>query len=946
MIRKAGPAGDPGPTGNDVFGDDGYERLDSMGEGSVTQRSARQPSFPGPYDEWPMSVPRLIRETAPYRGESGGLSSNEFYGNPAPRFKGSAFRDRETGEIFESGTYHNPENLPDHAIIGFDSDGYKLGKPSLESGFIDDAGNFYTREEALNMRTGEMEDDPETVESASSNWDIPGGGDYDAIGAEKAQSYQGLAASRDGERLIAALLRNAWDAEGSPIPCPNISDQFPGLSHDIVMPLGVQNVPVDKISGSATGSQWPSVDDKEGQKYLTHWFNTGTFNDLDPVKVLKVQDTYWVEGDHYRPALLKELDPYGSLKATVTEVFTAKGDGFDSTGTPATDNWYTSFAAKKTAIKPSFKLRDFDPDETPDALPPAKAEMWYERSWQSWAVRLVDTTGQQVGDTVYVYSKAEALAQKQEWEAAIASGQSLASRRKAGVDVWMPIPGKEPWEISESEFESLYPSIQRYSEDMTPDEASRYALAIIDPETCALYTEWDWTPGRTFHSRVKEDNGLSYKTHDLFRGFWDGSTFYFQSPTGAWRGFQYSNPLEHAASRRTATEQPAARMTDWYPRLSDQVVNLGIQQIPVASVQGSAIKDAWPSEDENRGDRLSKLLEEQGNFDSLKPMKMLKVDDTYWAVDGHHRVSLMQKYNPGGTLQALVTERFPQDDSAQPSYMDTYNYTPSGGFDTGGYSMDAAPMQYWASKKTAGVDVWTPIPGKEPWNIRRNEFVSLYPSKRSCSDTIKDRYSLELAVIDPATLTLCKEPLSEWENHADLAIKNGISASKAVFGFWDGSSFLFQDPEEAWATWQGLRPTYEASRRRQANEASDFSVGNASDMPTGMMAFMDDGDGETGWADATVHPNAENREGLEKSLWTEKTASANRNDVLDFDAKVRMGGRRIRLGASEEEIWTRISEIAPELTDEQVAKYQNMLAMSIDPDKVLHAIETDGIWGL
>jgi hypothetical protein len=99
--------------------------------------------------EEPVTHKRLVNEIAQYRG-TGAISSESVKGHgkeTTGRFRSAAFRDSETGKIYETGPMHLTEKLPKDVIIG-EEDGMPIGKASLESGFVDKDGKFYNREEA------------------------------------------------------------------------------------------------------------------------------------------------------------------------------------------------------------------------------------------------------------------------------------------------------------------------------------------------------------------------------------------------------------------------------------------------------------------------------------------------------------------------------------------------------------------------------------------------------------------------------------------------------------------------------------------------------------------------------------------------------------------------------------------------------------------------------
>jgi len=47
---------------------------------------------------------------------------------------------------------------------------------------------------------------------------------------------------------------------------------------------------------------------------------------------------------------------------------------------------------------------------------PFSIDMWYDRSEKSWTVWIKDEVGNQIGNTVYVHSKPEALNQVEYWK--------------------------------------------------------------------------------------------------------------------------------------------------------------------------------------------------------------------------------------------------------------------------------------------------------------------------------------------------------------------------------------------------------------------------------------------------------------------------------------------------------------------------------------------------
>ena len=84
---------------------------------------------------------KLNRESYAYKG-TGGIASEQ-----QGKIKSAAFRDTETGEVFDTGPIHNLDNLPERAVASRDADGFVTGKSTLESGFVMNDGTFKTRSE-------------------------------------------------------------------------------------------------------------------------------------------------------------------------------------------------------------------------------------------------------------------------------------------------------------------------------------------------------------------------------------------------------------------------------------------------------------------------------------------------------------------------------------------------------------------------------------------------------------------------------------------------------------------------------------------------------------------------------------------------------------------------------------------------------------------------------
>jgi len=118
-------------------------------KGSRAAEGAREPwqMTRGEFNEATTHT-RMIREVEAYRG-TGAISSESVDALPSgksrdgARFVESGFRDAETGVTYRTGGIHNPELLPSEVLIG-----EGIGKPSLEAGFFDKQGRFFTRAEA------------------------------------------------------------------------------------------------------------------------------------------------------------------------------------------------------------------------------------------------------------------------------------------------------------------------------------------------------------------------------------------------------------------------------------------------------------------------------------------------------------------------------------------------------------------------------------------------------------------------------------------------------------------------------------------------------------------------------------------------------------------------------------------------------------------------------
>ena len=58
-----------------------------------------------------------------------------------------------------------------------------------------------------------------------------------------------------------------------------------------------------------------------------------------------------------------------------------------------------------------MKIKNFNPSYD---MTPVKVEKWYNRSEKSWVIQLLTKDNFQIGDAIYIYSKAEAIREEEE----------------------------------------------------------------------------------------------------------------------------------------------------------------------------------------------------------------------------------------------------------------------------------------------------------------------------------------------------------------------------------------------------------------------------------------------------------------------------------------------------------------------------------------------------
>lgn len=85
---------------------------------------------------------------------------------------------------------------------------------------------------------------------------------------------------------------------------------------------------------------------------------------------------------------------------------------FTSHARPGTFNC-CSFCATEAELSEALSLQELNEKRRNTVT---HIEMFYERSFKSWAVIRRNCNGEQLGSAVYVYTKAEAKAQMKEWE--------------------------------------------------------------------------------------------------------------------------------------------------------------------------------------------------------------------------------------------------------------------------------------------------------------------------------------------------------------------------------------------------------------------------------------------------------------------------------------------------------------------------------------------------
>lgn len=135
------------------------------------------------------------------------------------------------------------------------------------------------------------------------DWNEPGGGDYTKVDALQGQQWQTTAATED------------------PDPCEYGPDVYGELTDDSE-DLGVFEVPVSAIRGSAVKKEWPSFDDEATQHFLDLWA-AGDYDAAEPINAFMVDDDLWVWDGHSRYTMLHRVNPDGTMPVNVTRRFRA-----------------------------------------------------------------------------------------------------------------------------------------------------------------------------------------------------------------------------------------------------------------------------------------------------------------------------------------------------------------------------------------------------------------------------------------------------------------------------------------------------------------------------------------------------------------------------------------------------------------------------------------------
>lgn len=128
------------------------------------------------------------------------------------------------------------------------------------------------------------------------------------------------------------------------------------------------------------------------------------------------------------------------------------------------------------------------------------------------------------------------------------------------------------------------------------------------------------------------------------------------------RAHNYQGVLTHRRQAGSDPPVPCTMLSAVHPALTNRLEDLGEMEIPVASIQGSAIKDAWPSIDSDNVQKFLDIWFETGSLDDVgDPFKVIKVGDGHWLIDGHNRFAVLRKVDPSGVIRAHVVERFPME---------------------------------------------------------------------------------------------------------------------------------------------------------------------------------------------------------------------------------------------------------------------------------------------
>lgn len=112
--------------------------------------------------------------------------------------------------------------------------------------------------------------------------------------------------------------------------------------------------------------------------------------------------------------------------------------------------------------------------------------------------------------------------------------------------------------------------------------------------------------------------------------------------------------------------EPCEYGPDVYGELDESYLeDLGPVEVDLATIRGSAIKQEWPSIDDDACQHFLTLWTD-GEWDNeQEAISVLEVGGDYWVTDGHSRYVVKNAVNPEGTIMANVKRRIPVEAAVQ-----------------------------------------------------------------------------------------------------------------------------------------------------------------------------------------------------------------------------------------------------------------------------------------